>query len=198
MLMGTNYPQFTCPNCRAITDLEAELDVDDGEEWEQPAEPKHHVENTTPAVTPAANPLQNQHDTAHAGGAAGAYDEAGDVDLTNIQFEGNADAATATPQIIMDGLLSRRQTSNAASSSGITPVNGIEIPRPSNDDAQLAPVVSNETLGGLRTATPTSAEIIGGEGLLTPRNDAGPFVFDGSAGRIGGRRLTAPAMDESE
>ena len=27
------------------------------------------------------------------------------------------------------------------------------------------------------------------EGVLTPRNEAGPFVFDGSAGRASGRRV---------
>ncbi len=195
--MGSHYPQFTCPNCRAVTDLEAELDVEDGEEWEQSAEPASAAGNTAATVTQPTNELQNQQDTVHAGGAAAAYGEVGDVDLTNIQFEGNADHASATPQIVTNGLLSWRQTPNAAASSGITRVNGIEIPRSSNA-AQLAHVASNNTPATVRTATPTSADIIGGEGPLTPRNDAGPFVFDGSAGRDSGRRLAASALDESE
>jgi E3 ubiquitin-protein ligase DMA1/2 len=204
MLMGSSYPQFTCPNCRAVTDLEAEFDVEDGEEWEHPVEePSKAAGNTAADVAPPVSSPQNQHDTVHVGGAAQAYDETGDVDLTNIQFEGNADQTTTTPQIVTNGLLSRRQTSNTAASSAITPVNGIEIPR-SGNTAPLAQVVSNDTLGTLntpgtlRTATPTSADIIGGEGPLTPRNNAGPFVFDGSAGRGSGRGLTASAMDESE
>jgi E3 ubiquitin-protein ligase DMA1/2 len=199
MLMGSSYPQFTCPNCRAITDLEAELEIDDGEEWEQPHQsdiPAVHIAAPTIA---ASNPRQNQEDTVHVGGAAVTYEEAGDVDLSNIQFEGNADQTiTSTPQATnaTSGLLSRRQTSNSISSPVLAPVNGIEIPR-SSTTAQLA-VVSIDTPGTFRTATPTSADLIGGEGPLTPRNDAGPFVFDGSAGRASGGRLTTSAMDESE
>lgn len=198
MLMGSNYPQFTCPNCRAITDLEAEFDVEDGEEWEQRPESPVHVEDT-PATTTTqpAHSLQNQQDTVHVGGAAAVYDEAGDVDLTNIQFEGNADQTIATPQTTTNGLLSRRQTSNPTASPAIAPVDGIEIPRSTNA-ASLAVVASNDTPATLRTATPTSADLIGGEGPLTPRNDAGPFVFDGSAGRASGRRLTASATDGPE
>jgi hypothetical protein len=38
--------------------------------------------------------------------------------------------------------------------------------------------------GLLRTPTPTATgERLGNEGPLTPRNDVGPFVFDGAAGR---------------
>lgn len=192
--MGSSYPQFTCPNCRAVTDLEAELEVEDGEEWEQPVESARPAGNTAATMTQPANPLQNQQDTVHVGGAAAAYDDAGDVDLTNIQFEGNADQTTTPPQTTTSGLLSRRQTSNSSTAAAMTSVNGIEIPR-SATTAQLAPV-SSDTPGTLRTATPTSADIIGGEGPLTPRNDAGPFVFDGSAGRASGRRLTASAVDD--
>lgn len=200
MLMGSNYPQFTCPNCRAITDLEAELDVEDcdGEEWEQaPDEPTKPVGNIARTVVQSASAMQDQHDTIHVGGALQAYDEAGDVDLTNIEFEGNVERTAAPSQAVSNGLLSRRQTSISAASPPMPPVNGIEIPRPSIN-AQLAHVVSNETVGTLRTGTPTSAEIIAGEGPLTPRNDAGPFVFDGSGCRGNARRLTVSAMDESD
>jgi E3 ubiquitin-protein ligase DMA1/2 len=199
MLMGSNYPQFTCPNCRAITDLEAELDVEDDGEWEKPVD----EESTRPAINasttndPTTDALQNQHDTAHAVNTSAALEEVGDVDLTNIQFESNDDQTANVPQTTSNSLLSRRQTSNSAASPQITPVNSIEIPR-SSAAPQLAPIISNDTMGSVRAATPTSADIISGEGPLTPRNDAGPFVFDGSAGRPSGRRLTATAMEESE
>jgi E3 ubiquitin-protein ligase DMA1/2 len=199
MLMGSSYPQFTCPNCRAITDLEAELDVDEGDEWEQPNQSPMPTAHMAAPMIHAPNPRQNQEDTVHVGGAAAAYEEAGDVDLSNVQFEGNADQTiTSIPPAPApaNGLLSRRQTSNSTNSPAIPAVNGIEIPRPSTT-AQLA-VVSSDTPGTFRTTTPTSADLIGGEGPLTPRNDAGPFVFDGSAGRATGGRLNSSAMDESE
>ncbi|MCJ1407599.1 hypothetical protein MMC19_001670 [Ptychographa xylographoides] len=50
--------------------------------------------------------------------------------------------------------------------------------------------------GGLRTPTPTGGDRHA-EALLTPTNDAGPFVFDGSAGRTGGRRVAERPGDES-
>jgi E3 ubiquitin-protein ligase DMA1/2 len=203
MLMGSSYPQFTCPNCRAVTDLEAELDADDGEEWEKPAEESAPSAGRTAVSVPQPpNPLQNQEDTVHAGGAAAAYDQPdhvdlGDVDLTNIHFEANPDLTTTNPQPTTNGLLSRRQTSNSTTPSQIAPVNSIEIPRSANAP-QLAQVMTSDTTGTLHAATPNSADIIAGEGPLTPRNNAGPFVFDGSAGRASGRLLTASAMDESE
>jgi hypothetical protein len=40
-----------------------------------------------------------------------------------------------------------------------------------------------------------SAEVLGPEGPMTPRNDAGPFVFDGSAGRALGGRVAASLDD---
>jgi len=33
ILNGTSYPQFICPNCRAVTDLNADVDID-FDEWE--------------------------------------------------------------------------------------------------------------------------------------------------------------------
>ena len=213
MLMGSNYPQFTCPNCRAITDLEAELEAEDGEEWEQAVdEPTTKpVENLVSHTTQPTSPFPDQQDTVHAGGAAAAYDEVGDIDLTNIQFEASGDqttntttttittTTTTTPQLSTSGLLSRRQTSTNTTTtpSQGAAVNGIEIPG-SSTAGQLSNIVTNEAAGTLRAATPTSADVIGGEGPLTPRNDAGPFVFDGSAGRASARHLSANAMDESD
>jgi hypothetical protein len=40
-----------------------------------------------------------------------------------------------------------------------------------------------------------SADALGPEGPMTPRNDAGPFVFDGSAGRASGGRVAASLDD---
>lgn len=47
----------------------------------------------------------------------------------------------------------------------------------------------------LRPNTPTINDILTTEGPLTPRNDAGPFVFHGSAGRVSGRRIAGSVAD---
>ena len=44
------------------------------------------------------------------------------------------------------------------------------------------------------TQTPDPTDMITAEGPLTPRNNAGPFVFDGSAGRSDVRQLFIPRL----
>ncbi len=49
----------------------------------------------------------------------------------------------------------------------------------------------------VRAATPTAADLAG-DGPMTPTNNAGPFVFDGSAGRAAGSRMAAGMVHETE
>lgn len=86
------------------------------------------------------------------------------------------------------GLLARRQATNP------------ESPELSNMNGNLdMPDQGEETDVGLQleqqrtnTQTPDPTEMVAGEGPLTPRNNAGPFVFDGSAGRTDARQLLVP------
>lgn len=86
------------------------------------------------------------------------------------------------------GLLARRAATNPASPD-IAAVNGIEIPaRPDENEIQH-PLDQQMT----NIESPNEDVIIAGEGPLTPRNNAGPFVFDGSGGS-GARRLLIPNL----
>jgi len=49
-----------------------------------------------------------------------------------------------------------------------------------------------------RATTPTAPHTLEHEGPMTPRNDAGPFVFDGSAGRASGRRIVASLAEAAD
>ena len=101
-------------------------------------------------------------------------------------------AEDASPQRVQPGLLARRQATNPGSPE-LQTLNAIDMPsRTSNDvDMNGGPLSEQRT----RSETPDIVEqIIAGEGPLTPRNNAGPFVFDGSAGRGdsgSGRRVVA-------
>jgi E3 ubiquitin-protein ligase DMA1/2 len=95
----------------------------------------------------------------------------------------NAEAA-ATPS-----LLSRRQATNPGSPE-IDSVNRGSIDVPPRNSSNGANV------DGARTQTPDGERLIDGDGPLTPRNDIGPFVLDGSAGRASGRRMLVPALPE--
>lgn len=55
----------------------------------------------------------------------------------------------------------------------------VPIPRAS----PMVANVSNSSTHARRTPSPPNAGVIVQEGPLTPRNDAGPWVFDGDAGR---------------
>lgn len=86
-------------------------------------------------------------------------------------------------------LLSRRQDNLAP------PMQSIPMPsRPTETEMQHL-LTQQRT----QTESPNADQIIAGEGPLTPRNNAGPFVFDGSGSRTGSRRqLVVPGhtLDE--
>ena len=97
-----------------------------------------------------------------------------------------------THSIGNSGLLARRQAANPASPE-VRSVNGIDMPNRPNE-VEMSNVLEEQRT---RTETPDVAEqIIAGEGPLTPRNNAGPFVFDGSAGRNSGRVVAIPEVTE--
>lgn len=91
-------------------------------------------------------------------------------------------------------LLSRR---NVSGSSMLQ--RGIRALKPTPDRTPPSPRLSSsrstsqeaEPSNTLCVAMPTAGEPSGSEGPMTPMNDAGPFVFDGSAGRASGRRVVA-------
>lgn len=145
------YPQFMCPNCRAVTDLEADIEE----------------------VSPTWDDEQELDD------------------------EEPAAAETQQPQL--DGLPVAPPTADAAELADTTPANEVsatmatmELGDTSIDAALHSSTQPIEVPGTasqhLRASTPGEAELDGREGPLTPRNDAGPFVFDGSAGRASGRK----------
>src|SRR2546423_3833510 len=194
MLEGKNsaYPHFQCPNCRAWTDLSAEVDVaeEDLEEWMDNAgeseDPGHAPNNTSSGPGPN---VRSEEDTAHIGAAIptdpdvqdGAQ-EMGTIDESVVERTNNQPTTLA-------GLLARRQATQPASGE-VASINNIEMPD------QLAPSTANTTEEDrLGAATPEAGEVLSGEGPSTPRNNAGPFVFDGSGGTTSGRRAV-PANGE--
>jgi E3 ubiquitin-protein ligase DMA1/2 len=85
-------------------------------------------------------------------------------------------------------LLSRRQVTNPDSPeiASVTASSAIDVPRRNGENGpHLEPT---------RTRTPDTERLINGEGPLTPRNDVGPFILDGSAGR----RTTSHVVAMSE
>ena len=104
-------------------------------------------------------------------------------------------SVTTTPDVVSRvmpsaSLLERR---NAAGTE-----QGVRLP----SESYLRPVtptqssMENESAGQDHSRTPTT-EMLNGDGPMTPTNNAGPFVFDGSAGRTSGRIATESLPEDA-
>ena len=187
MLEGkdSQYPAFQCPNCRAWTDLEAEYDIADSdlEEWKA-GDGDSPVEESSAAAHSAEQEPAMNGETSHDAVTTEPLKSA------NAKTAGDSATSNAAPP---SGLLARRQAINPNAAEA-RPVNGIELPEPPIVESIHTHLDQLRT----RTKTPTGTDhIVGGEGPLTPRNNAGPFVFDGSAGRAG-RNLVVPTVVSEE
>lgn len=193
MLEGRNsqYPQFQCPNCRAYTDLEADVDIDMDDWVDEQADPDKDLQvDQSDRPGTAANPETVAEST-----------EVGALDTGGVVNDENTETLEAPiPQnssLSNSSLLARRhdRTTSPTSDSLSAPVNGIAMPtRPTETEME-------DHLAQQRTQTesPNAEQIIAAEGPLTPRNNAGPFVFDGSGSRTGSRRLlNAPSQSLDE
>lgn len=193
MLEGRNsqYPQFQCPNCRAYTDLEADVDVD-MEEW---AEEESADQDKDLDIDQSDRPgNQTNPDAIPAGSGVGSVARNGDANGEDTQI---VDAPPALQNnLSTSSLLSRRQDRSSSSENNLSPsMNGIPIPAPPTQTEMENHLAQQRT----HTESPNAEQIIAGEGPLTPRNNAGPFVFDGSGSRAGSRRqlnLPQQSLDE--
>jgi hypothetical protein len=197
MLEGKNstYPHFQCPNCRAWTDLSAEVDVaeEDMEEWMENAgdseDPGRAPDNA--ASGPGLN-VRSEEDTAQIGTAISTDNNMPDADQETGSIDEGTGELTSNQPTSLSALLARRQAAQPASGE-VALVNGIDMPN------QLTLSTTNTTEADrLGADTPDVGEVLSGEGPSTPRNNAGPFVFDGSGGGSAGRRAVPANGDISE
>ena len=195
ILNGPTWPNFLCPNCRAVADLEEDAeDPADYEDWEEDVEQEngdstakvengegdHHGTPRTSAIPMNAQAPVN-----------GAREDDGGVSLSELQQQmTNISIADS-----LTGIASQPHTTPQ------TPERRLEPPTSSvtqpvtinvsgaNEYSGLSPLYQS-THDGL---TPDRVH----DGPMTPRNDAGPFVLDGSAGRASGSRLrdASPGSD---
>lgn len=241
MLQLKSYPTFVCPNCRAVANLEADVDIPDeeGEDWEDPSDTNDTNMPDENGDTRMGNGIQED--------AVITTDEAATVlperaegheppPSVDDQSVSSRTFVTCTSMPLIDGqsvsaqsldgnegcrrngsksstagpnLNSRRQASNVSlPREGSGAVTSIPMPVPVTPTrATEGATFAMETDGAnqedrtrLRSPTPPTSEQVTQDGLLTPTNNAGPFVFDGSAGRGTGtgRRLTATVENISD
>ena len=156
------YPQFLCPNCRAVTDLEADIE-DTLEPWEDAEDDASSIEegrHDGKAPNRTSLPADVTADDASLADVANHMS----LDENNTLTPPEAISAGRSTLSPNHNRRDRSETLGESLSSQQTPSNSLRDPR-----------AAMETL----------------EGVVTPRNEAGPFVFDGSAGRGGGAAIGA-------
>lgn len=194
LIHGPNWPNFLCPNCRFVADLEADVEQpEEDDAWEVAAE-----DDLLRAVEAAEGRGSSDEDVATSRPLAvtnGNQDEANDNDGNSPPRIGSIRRLSLDPDEDLTRLLN--QTHLLSSQEG----SATPLPAQTDSPASVTrPIpITNHTQHtsdepiGARSTTPTShaqfalaagvpTQLV--DGPMTPRNDAGPFVFDGSAGRI--------------
>ncbi|KAK2035106.1 hypothetical protein LX32DRAFT_253630 [Colletotrichum zoysiae] len=172
LLNSPQYPIFVCPNCRMAADLEADIE-DPEEDWEgmdeeedegpEQKQQKQEVQDTAP-VLPEPTPVPVV--IGSLGPQLPEIDKDEDAMDFTVALERSrtmAEAPETAPRTI-------------APNTSMPPV-----PIPAVAAAQAAAARNGRDT---RTPSPIANHLLAThEGPITPRNDAGPWVFDGSAGR---------------
>ena len=189
------YPHFMCPNCRAVADLEADVEdlADDGWEDASGEEPGVDLISTTNGKVLEQDRPTIDHDDENLSESTSR--------LLSVHDHVPATPHLPTPSNATNGSDS---TSGLLSRRGARPMSPpfTAAPDPSSTNGTLAqsqylrpitptqPLMTNEDLNESSMRTPTMTNHFTHDGPMTPTNNAGPFVFDGSAGRVVGRTGT--------
>lgn len=182
ILNGATWPNFLCPNCRAVADLEADVeDPGEFEDWDE--EPQTNGDSTVDAQPPS----EDRHVTPRASAVPlnGTTAENGHTDLSDLQqaiTNISINESTANPQTPFRPIEPMTASVTQA----------VSIDRGPDGFNGLSPLY----LAAHDGLVPDRAH----DGPMTPRNDAGPFVLDGSAGRNGASRLRdeSPGSGETD
>lgn len=196
MLTSNIYPQFHCPNCRAVTDLEADVDepiLDD--DWEEEdiavgSGPENGISQISSTDATNGDSVSEQR--------AASVNQDNDTlsDAARVLQDTHLAPSLATASAPTNGSSSSPHLIDRRSASRPSPA----YPRHSEDSVTRTAPIPIAPVQYLRPITPTQPLMINGEldearshtpmtemlvtdGPMTPTNNAGPFVFDGSAGR---------------
>lgn len=225
------WPQFLCPNCRAVADLEADVeDPDAFDDWEdeeaegEVATDSHDVPMSD-GVDPAAAAEQSvTEDNALTTMTSQRLSIGNEVDPPLESTEDSEDdpqppslspdSVSSDPPLVPNSgtsLLIRRNANR------VTPPRHQPLP-PTTEESPAAnanftnylrPITPTQPLMDLgdssmrapvpgEALTPNTSEMLNSDGPMTPTNNAGPFVFDGSAGRAAGRRVATTLSEGSD
>jgi hypothetical protein len=208
LLTSPSYPIFICPNCRAAADLEAE--IEDPEEWEQldsdeggpqqegarlqapsanaldapPRKSRESVRSSSRVALSPSLPQQQQQQQQQSPPLLRT-----EVPEVTMLLDDDPPAQLPLPASAPIDISASAVSLPLSSSSSNTTSNPMPIPAASAAQQRILASGSGGSdgrRGSTRTPSPTGAPVLanGHEGPITPRNDAGPWVFDGSGVRL--------------
>jgi len=205
LVHGPSYPNFLCPNCRFVADLEADVEPEEDEEdfdEDEDLDVADLVQKDTANGDAQPGGL-SEDDGMHANGRRGSFLDDEDEDETEPTPAADRGANVTDEELA--GFLHQTflHASRQASSTALSPPQSqLDVPIRGSSVTASQPVsiagrqtssfhtpTSSVDMLGARSTTPTShtqfALAAGSmpDGPMTPRNDAGPFVLDGSGGR---------------
>ncbi|KAL8674994.1 MAG: hypothetical protein Q9168_000588 [Polycauliona sp. 1 TL-2023] len=223
------FPSFLCPNCRAVADLDADVDDPDAMvDWEEDEDSSESVAG--PKEAPALNETSHEavqqaleeEDTSLATATTRQLSVRNGIDPPpeSAEYSGvdappptrSALSPTADGDTTSSSLPNLPNLFHRRIAQGITPPR--HIPMPSTDEGQAMSLPLSQP-GFLRPIAPSHSLFANGDfsrealmgdvltpgselGPMTPTNNAGPFVFDGSAGRDSLHRPTASSPEIPE
>lgn len=205
-----------------MADLEADVDDLDPDErdWEDyegdDEQNQDHLDNSDRAISEITGVNREPPPRAEDKSSASAQPKVlslrpkvGSASTDNISV--SPSAINAPPSQFVSSIINRRNTSRRQSSQQPQPVDeqsslarSDEITRrtanlrpitPTQPDLRDIDVTPPNDSPPARETTPTGADLAS-DGPMTPTNNAGPFVFDGSAGRAAGSRMVADMVHE--
>ncbi|KAL8930633.1 MAG: hypothetical protein Q9208_000504 [Pyrenodesmia sp. 3 TL-2023] len=219
------FPSFLCPNCRAVADLEADVDdpgamddwVDEEASIASAADEKETRASSEPSREGAQQEL-DQEDGRLATMTSRQLAVRNGLDPDCAEYTGvdapppsraaiSPDSDQGQTSHSLPSLLSRRNARRITPPSRHEPLPATaeeqSMTVPLSQDALLRPVTPTRSFLGdhslfHRDVMMGDAITPGSElGPMTPTNNAGPFVFDGSAGRDAGRGPAGTTIDGS-
>ncbi|KAL7626923.1 hypothetical protein AAE478_003697 [Parahypoxylon ruwenzoriense] len=162
MLTGPSWPIFICPNCRATADLDAEVD-EPSDEWQQLDSGIDDVQEEKPAGPPSQ-----------------ATGEVVSIETSQAQASGNDNIHQSSEQVDIGDVTMNIDSSPPAQQTTLRHTVTEPVPIP-NATPRAA---GGDRSAANRTPSPNSHLLTPShEGPITPRNDAGPWVFDGNPAR---------------
>ncbi|OQE44458.1 hypothetical protein PENCOP_c002G05311 [Penicillium coprophilum] len=172
LLHSPDYPMFQCPNCRAFTDLSAEVDDSNDSEEKREKEPTENRPSND-----SGEPLETEElsvvETNSLEGPPDQLEDLAEENLVNnvenlhLQDDQQTDDTRSTVSPVPNS-----STDDLARSATIN-IPGWQSTQP----LSVPPGRQSQ----LRTDTPVRSET-SDDNPLTPRNDSGPLAFDGRAG----------------